>query len=39
MFSIQYFNFLILKLFKASATKLIKLRIRINFVNSSSDLP
>ena len=39
MFSMQYFIFFVLKLFETSGIKLIKLRIRINFIISSNDLP
>ena len=35
----QYFSFFVLKLFETSGIKLIKLRIRINFIISSNDLP
>ena len=35
----QYFIFFVLKLFETSGIKLIKLRIRINFIISSNDLP
>ena len=37
MFWIQYSIFLISKMFEAKGIKLIKLRIRINFIISSSD--
>ena len=39
MFLIKYFISLILKLFETSGIKLIKLKMRINFIISSSDLP
>ena len=38
MFLIQYFIFLILNLFETNGIKLIKLRIIIDFIISSSDL-
>ena len=39
MFSIQYLIFLIFKLFETSGIKLIKFRIKIGYIISSSDLP
>ena len=39
MFSIQYFTFVIIKLFQTSGIKLIKLSVRINVSISNSDSP
>ena len=39
MFLMQYSIFLMLKLFETSGIKFIKLRRRINFIISSSNLP
>ena len=39
IYLIQYSIFLMLKLFETSGIKFIKLRIRINFIVSSSGLP